>query len=89
MSHYSGDIYRHRNVLITETHLRASRRMLAHTDTPIAMVAADCGFSHQSHMGSAFRHALGMTHRASADEHTDLSSWGGTSRPSSSLRRNQ
>jgi AraC-like DNA-binding protein len=46
---------------ITETRLRASRRMLTHSDRPIAMIAADCGFSHQSHMGSAFRRSLGVT----------------------------
>jgi AraC family transcriptional regulator len=49
------------HAFITETRLQASRQMLAHSDTPIAMVAAECGFSHQSHMGSAFRHTLGMT----------------------------
>jgi AraC family transcriptional regulator len=46
---------------ITETRLKASRQMLAYSDTSIAMVAVECGFSHQSHMGSAFRRALGMT----------------------------
>jgi AraC-like DNA-binding protein len=49
------------HAFITETRLRASRQMLAHSDSPIAMVAVECGFSHQSHMGNAFRHTLGMT----------------------------
>jgi AraC-like DNA-binding protein len=49
------------HAFISETRLQASRQMLAHSDIPIAMVAAECGFSHQSHMGSAFRHTLGMT----------------------------
>jgi AraC family transcriptional regulator len=49
------------HAFITETRLQASRRMLARSDTPIATVAVECGFSHQSHMGSAFHHALGMT----------------------------
>jgi AraC-like DNA-binding protein len=49
------------HAFITETRLHAGRRMLTHSDTPIAMIAADCGFSHQSHMASAFRHTLGMT----------------------------
>ncbi len=49
------------HAFITETRLQASRQMLSHSDTPIAMVAVECGFSHQSHMGSAFRHTLGVT----------------------------
>jgi AraC-like DNA-binding protein len=49
------------HAFITETRLRASRQMLEHSDTPIALVALQCGFSHQSHMGSVFRHTLGMT----------------------------
>lgn len=49
------------HAFITETRLQASRQMLAHSDTSIAMVAIECGFSHQSHMGSSFRHNLGMT----------------------------
>jgi AraC family transcriptional regulator len=49
------------HAFITEARLRASRRMLAHSETPIAMVAVECGFSHQSHMGSVFRRTLGMT----------------------------
>ena len=49
------------HAFITETRLQASRRMLEHTDAPLATIAAECGFSHQSHMGSAFRRMLGMT----------------------------
>jgi AraC family transcriptional regulator len=49
------------HAFITETRLRASRQMLAHSDTPIALIALQCGFSHQSHMGTAFRRILGMT----------------------------
>lgn len=41
--------------------LDACRRMLEHTDAPLATIAAECGFSHQSHMGSAFRRILGVT----------------------------
>jgi AraC family transcriptional regulator len=49
------------HAFITETRVQASRRMLEHSDAPLATVAAECGFSHQSHMGSAFRRILGMT----------------------------
>jgi AraC family transcriptional regulator len=49
------------HAFITETRLGASRRMLTRSDIPIAVIAAECGFSHQSHMGSAFRRTLGMT----------------------------
>jgi AraC family transcriptional regulator len=49
------------HAFITETRLQASRRMLEHSDAPLATIAAECGFSHQSHMGSAFRRMLGMT----------------------------
>jgi AraC family transcriptional regulator len=49
------------HAFITETRLQASRRMLERSDAPLATVAAECGFSHQSHMGSAFRRMLGMT----------------------------
>ena len=49
------------HAFITETRLQASRRMLGHSEAPLATIAAECGFSHQSHMGSAFRRMLGMT----------------------------
>jgi len=49
------------HAFITETRLQASRRRLEHSDAPLATIAAECGFSHQSHMGSAFRRMLGMT----------------------------
>jgi transcriptional regulator GlxA family with amidase domain len=42
------------HAFITETRLQASRRMLEHSDAALATVAAECGFSHQSHMGSAY-----------------------------------
>ena len=49
------------HAFITETRLHACRRMLEQTDAPLATIAAECGFSHQSHMGSAFRRILGVT----------------------------
>ncbi|UMZ09298.1 helix-turn-helix transcriptional regulator [Pseudomonas sp. MPFS] len=49
---------------ITEVRLQAARRLLAHGDLPLAAIAQDCGFAHQSHLGSALRHSLGMTPRS-------------------------
>jgi transcriptional regulator GlxA family with amidase domain len=46
------------HAFITETRLQASRRLLEHSDAPLATIAVECGFSHQSHMGSAFRRML-------------------------------
>lgn len=46
---------------IVETRLQAARRMLCHSAAPLADIAAQCGFAHQSHLGSALRAALGMT----------------------------
>lgn len=46
---------------IVEVRLQAARRMIEHSDLPLAAVALDAGFAHQSHMGSAFRRLLGMT----------------------------
>lgn len=48
---------------ITEVRLQAARRLLEHTDLPLAAVAQDCGFAHQSHLGSALRQAIGLTPR--------------------------
>jgi transcriptional regulator GlxA family with amidase domain len=48
---------------ITEVRLQAARRLLEHTDLPLAAVAQDCGFAHQSHLGSALRQATGLTPR--------------------------
>lgn len=45
---------------IVEARLQAARRKLAQTDLPLALIALDCGFAHQSHLGSAFRAAYGM-----------------------------
>lgn len=41
--------------------LRRALRALAHTDTPIAMVALDAGFADQSHLGRELRRRLGVT----------------------------
>jgi len=46
---------------IVEVRLQAARRMIEHSDLPLAAIALDAGFAHQSHMGSAFRKLLGMT----------------------------
>ena len=41
--------------------LQAARTLIERTDMPLAMIASECGFSHQSHMGTAFRNLLGLT----------------------------
>ncbi|HVR54651.1 MAG TPA: AraC family transcriptional regulator [Pseudorhodoferax sp.] len=49
------------HAFLVETRVQAARRLLAHTDLPLSAVAFDCGFAHQSHMGTAFRSVLAMT----------------------------
>lgn len=51
------------HAFIVETRLQAARRMLARGALPLAQIALACGFSHQSHLGSAMRAALGLTPR--------------------------
>ena len=46
---------------ISETRLQAARAMMQRRDLPLAQIALDCGFSHQSHMGHVFRQHLGLT----------------------------
>jgi AraC family transcriptional regulator len=46
---------------LVEVRLQAARRMIEHTDLPLASIALDSGFAHQSHMGSVFRKHLSMT----------------------------
>ncbi|VVE60539.1 AraC family transcriptional regulator [Pandoraea captiosa] len=46
---------------LMEIRLQAARRMVASTDAPLAGIATECGFSHQSHMGRVFRASLGLT----------------------------
>lgn len=46
---------------ITETRLQAARAMMRSADLPLAQIALDCGFNHQSHMGQLFRKHLGLT----------------------------
>ena len=46
---------------LIETRLQAARSLIDSTDLPLATIALEAGFAHQSHMGSAFRLRLGMT----------------------------
>ncbi|WPN55595.1 AraC family transcriptional regulator [Pseudomonas sp. P9_31] len=48
---------------LIEVRIQAARRMIERTDLPLAAIALDVGFAHQSHMGSAFRKHLAMTPR--------------------------
>jgi len=49
----------HRYVL--NRRIERARRLLGETDTSIAQVANQCGFSSQAHLTSAFRKVLGLT----------------------------
>lgn len=48
---------------VLEVRLRQARRLLRYSSMPLADIAADCGFAHQSHMGSVFLKELGTTPR--------------------------
>ncbi|MFY0596834.1 MAG: helix-turn-helix transcriptional regulator [Cognatishimia sp.] len=45
---------------VTEQRALRARQLLL-TDQPIAQIAADCGFAHQSHLSRVFRRAYGVT----------------------------
>lgn len=46
---------------ITERRLQKARALLSNSNLSIVDIAADCGFAHQSHMGSAFKSRLGLS----------------------------
>ncbi|HEY0584944.1 MAG TPA: helix-turn-helix transcriptional regulator [Pseudoduganella sp.] len=46
---------------ITERRLQRARALLRSTKEPIASIALDCGFSHQSHLGAVFKEKLGVS----------------------------
>ncbi|AJO78391.1 helix-turn-helix domain-containing protein [Pseudomonas sp. MRSN 12121] len=46
---------------LVEVRVQAARRLIERGDLPLAAIALETGFAHQSHMGSAFRKILGMT----------------------------
>lgn len=46
---------------ITERRLQRARMLLKRTDAPIASIAYECGFAHQSHLGSALKSHAGLT----------------------------
>lgn len=48
---------------ITERRLQRARALLCATDAPLADIALDCGFAHQSHLGSVFKARLGLSPR--------------------------
>ncbi|NYE59422.1 AraC-like DNA-binding protein [Duganella sp. 1224] len=49
------------HAFIVETRVQAARAMMADAGLPLSHIAAACGFTHQSHMGVAFRKVLGQT----------------------------
>ena len=46
---------------VTERRLQRARALLRGTDEPLAAIATECGFAHQSHLGSVMRRQLGLT----------------------------
>ena len=48
---------------ITERRMQRARALLGSTDDPIADIAANCGFAHQSHLGAVFKDRLGLSPR--------------------------
>ena len=51
------------HAFITERRLQHARKCLAESDASLASVAADCGFAHQSHLGSLLGRQIGLTPR--------------------------
>ncbi|EZP51544.1 AraC family transcriptional regulator [Delftia sp. RIT313] len=51
------------HAFLVETRVQAARSMMRADAHSLAGIAHDCGFSHQSHMGVAFRKTLGLTPR--------------------------
>jgi len=49
------------HAFIIETRVQAARALMKRNAASLAAIAADCGFAHQSHMGTAFRKVLGQT----------------------------
>lgn len=48
---------------ITERRMQHARALLSATASPIADIAAGCGFSHQSHLGAVLKDRLGLSPR--------------------------
>lgn len=46
---------------ITERRLQRARLLLRATDDPVAAIAADCGFAHQSHLGALLKQRVGLS----------------------------
>lgn len=46
---------------ITERRMQRARMLLSTTDRPIADIAADCGFAHQSHLGAVLKERVGLS----------------------------
>ncbi|HID23423.1 MAG TPA: AraC family transcriptional regulator, partial [Planctomycetaceae bacterium] len=66
-SHFSRLFRRHTGQTFTEVlvrlRIRRATELLSHTDKPIALVAAESGFSDQSHFTKTFRKLMGVTPR--------------------------
>ncbi len=49
------------HAFITERRLQRARKQLGESNLAPAAIAADCGFAHQSHLGSLLRREIGLT----------------------------
>jgi AraC family transcriptional regulator len=53
---------------VVHRRVERAKRLLRDTETPIAMLAHDIGFASQSHLGTTFKRAVGVTpHRYRSD----------------------
>ena len=60
------------HVYVMRRRLDAAKRLLARPDLPLKVVAAECGFSDQSHLGRWFRRAYGLTPAAYRSGRTNV-----------------
>jgi AraC family transcriptional regulator len=60
------------HVYIIERRLQRARGLLSSTNDPIAFIAANCGFSHQSHLGAVLKERLGLSPREYRDRRMSM-----------------
>lgn len=53
---------------VTRQRIDKVKQLLKNTKLPIAEIALDCGFTHQSHMGRKFKEYIGLTPKKYRDE---------------------
>jgi AraC family transcriptional regulator len=55
--------------IVLRQRIERAQCLLEETDLPLAQVASECGFAHQSHLTQVFRQQLGCTPRVYRQEH--------------------